>query len=106
MHRISFYVPVADAAAVKDALFAAGAGRIGAYDQCSWDCPGRGQFRPLEGADPAVGSVGGLEAVEELKVETVCEDVLLEPVLRALVSAHPYEEPAYAAWPVTTLADF
>jgi hypothetical protein len=95
MLSIVFYVPESDLEKVKDAMFAAGAGRIGHYDQCSWQTRGTGQFRALTGADPAIGKVGTLERVDEWKVEMVCEEDVLGAVVAALVKAHPYETPAY-----------
>src|SRR5699024_7526278 len=88
-------VPATDAEAVRRGMFAAGAGRIGDYDSCSWSIEGDGQFRPLDGADPTIGSVGALEHVRELRVEMVAERRLRERVRSALYASHPYEEPAY-----------
>ena len=56
---------------MRDALFAAGAGRIGDYERCSWYTAGTGTFRPLPGAQPTVGEVGAEERVDELRLETV-----------------------------------
>ncbi|CAM3583024.1 YqfO family protein [Halomonas lysinitropha] len=98
MYKLAFFVPKDDAEAVKEAVFATGAGRIGDYEACCFQTPGTGQFRPLEGADPHIGRVGDLEQVEELKVELVCTDELIQTAVAALKLAHPYEEPAYDAW--------
>ncbi len=98
MYKLAFFVPVEDAEAVKEAVFACGAGRIGDYEACCFQTPGTGQFRPLTGADPHIGEVGSLEQVEELKVELVCEDSIIRAAVSALKLAHPYEEPAYDAW--------
>lgn len=95
MYKISFYVPEDALERVKAALFEAGAGRIGDYDRCCWQVPGRGQFRPLPGSDPAIGEQHKLETLDEWKVELVCEDSLIREVIRSLKSAHPYEEVAY-----------
>lgn len=103
MYRISFYVPLKAAESVKKAMFNAGAGRIGNYDFCSWETPGTGQFRPLEGSDPTLGVSGSLEKVEELKIEMVCEDPQVRNALSVLIETHPYKEPAYAVWQVETL---
>ncbi|MDR9440434.1 MAG: NGG1p interacting factor NIF3 [Halomonas sp.] len=103
MYKLTFYVPVAEAEAVKEAVFATGAGRIGDYEACCFQTRGTGQFRPLEGADPHIGRVGDLEQVEELKVELVCEDGLIRQAVDALKTAHPYEEPAYDVWRLETL---
>lgn len=95
MYKLGFYVPPAALEEVKQAVFAAGAGRVGNYDCCCWQILGEGQFRPGLGSNPHIGSTGSLEKVEEYRVELVCEDALIESALRALKSAHPYEEPAY-----------
>ena len=93
--KLVFFVPVADAARVTAAVTDAGAGRLGDYDSCTWSTTGTGTFRPLEGATPAIGSVGSLESVEEVRVETVVRRSARASVVRALLSAHPYETPAY-----------
>ena len=95
MYKICFYVPEEALEEVKTAMFAAGAGRIGDYDSCCWQVKGRGQFRPLAGSQPAIGEHGQLETLDEWRVEMVCEDALIEAVVAALKSAHPYEEVAY-----------
>ncbi|KPB24125.1 Uncharacterized protein AC516_3641 [Pseudomonas amygdali pv. sesami] len=83
---------------VKSAVFAAGAGRIGAYDHCSWQVLGQGQFRPLNGSQPFVGQSGVVESVEEWKVELVVADDLIQQAVWALKQSHPYETPAYEVW--------
>ena len=83
---------------VKNAVFAAGAGRIGDYDQCSWQVLGQGQFRPLDGSQPFLGQTGVVEQVQEWKVELVVADELIRPVVAALKQSHPYETPAYEVW--------
>lgn len=95
MFKLTFYVPESHLEIVKTAVFAAGGGRIGDYDSCCWQCPGQGQFRPLDGADPFTGKVGSLTTVTEYRVELVCEQRFIRDVVQALKQAHPYEEPAY-----------
>ena len=95
MVKIAFFVPEDHKDVVKAAMFAAGAGNMGNYDQCCWEVEGVGQFRPLDGADPFLGAVGALERVKEFKVEMVCADDFARSVIQALKQAHPYEEPAY-----------
>lgn len=90
-----FYVPVADTDGVLAALFDAGAGHIGDYDSCAFIAPGRGQFRPLAGADPTIGRVGEVEHVDENRVELTFLRHLRATVVAALREAHPYEEPAF-----------
>lgn len=88
-------VPGTDTERVRDALFAAGAGHIGDYRECSWTASGTGQFRPLAGANPTLGVVGEVERVEEDRVEVVAPRGRRGAVLAALRAAHPYEEPAF-----------
>ena len=95
MHKLCFYVPETHVEDVKKAIFAAGAGRVGDYDSCSWQVLGQGQFRPLQGSLPFIGEQDQLHYVAEYKVEMVCDAALIQAVVQALLSAHPYEEPAY-----------
>jgi len=98
MYKLAFFVPPSHVEEVKRALFAAGAGRIGAYDSCSWQVLGQGQFRPLDGSQPFIGQAGEIEQVQEWKVELVVADELIQQVVAALKSSHPYETPAYEVW--------
>jgi len=93
--KLVVFVPPDALAAVRDALFAAGAGRIGAYERCWWYAAGTGTFLPLEGAEPAVGEVGEEELVAEVRLETVFPAERHAEVVSALRGAHPYEEPAF-----------
>ncbi len=94
MYKIGFYVPATHLDKVKNAVFGAGAGRVGNYDRCCWQTLGQGQFRPLPGSKPFVGQQDTVEIVAEYRVEMVCENDLLHAVITALKAAHPYEEPA------------
>jgi hypothetical protein len=80
---------------VRDALFEAGAGRIGDYERCSWYAEGTGTFFGGAGAEPAVGEAGREEHVTELRLETIFPAERHDDVIAALRRAHPYEEPAY-----------
>ena len=102
MYKISFYVPEESLEEVKSALFNAGAGKIGNYDCCCWQVKGEGQFRPLAGSNPHIGHTNSIESVEEYKVEMVCEEHLIKPAIEALLNAHPYEEPAYETYGIST----
>jgi hypothetical protein len=93
--KLVVFVPPDALDAVRDAVFSAGAGRIGAYERCSWYAEGTGTFRPLPGANPTVGEVGEEERVAELRLETVFPQEREADVLAALRRAHPYEEPAF-----------
>ena len=96
IYKIEFYVPPSHLEQVKEALFAAGAGRVGEYEYCAWQTLGTGQYRPLAGSRPFAGETGKVEVVEEYKVELVCEAAVLDAVLAAFKTAHPYEEPAHS----------
>lgn len=95
MYKFVFYVPKASAEEVKSAVFATGAGRLGNYQECSFESEGIGQFRPIEGANPSVGSLGELERVEELRVEVLCLEGQVRAAVQAMLDAHPYEEAAF-----------
>ncbi|QTN41262.1 YqfO family protein [Marinobacter salsuginis] len=103
MYKLCYFVPETHVEQTKQALFDAGAGRIGDYDCCAWQCLGQGQFRPLEGSDPFLGKAGAIEAVDEYKVELVCADELIREALAALKRAHPYEDPAYEVYRIAEL---
>lgn len=93
--KIAVFVPSADVDRVWQAMSQAGAGRLGRYRDAAFFSPGEGRFTPLEGAHPAVGQVGRSERVEEIRLEMVVPPEDVEAVVAAVLSAHPYEEPAY-----------
>jgi structural hemagglutinin/hemolysin toxin protein RtxA len=95
MYSIVFYVPDSHLQVVKEALFEAGAGKIGNYSHCAWQTKGQGQFRPLNGSHPFQGKHDQLETVKEYRVEMVCEKHCIKQAVAALKTAHPYEAPAY-----------
>ncbi len=103
MYKICVFIPESHLDAVKTAMFQAGAGRIGDYDSCAWQTLGQGQFRPLENSSPFIGTQGQVETVAEYKVEMVCADTIIKPVITAMKQAHPYEEPAYDVWKLADL---
>jgi dinuclear metal center YbgI/SA1388 family protein len=103
MDKWVVFVPTDAADAVREAMFAAGAGHIGDYSHCSWSAPGTGQFLPTEGASPTIGTVGNVERVSEDRVEVVAPARLRAHVLAALRSAHPYEEPAFDIFALATV---
>ena len=102
LDKVVVFVPAAQAERVRTAMAEAGAGRIGDYDRCSFSTVGEGRFRPLEGAAPTIGRVGDLEVAEEVRVEAVLPRDRRTAVLRAVLAAHPYEEPA---WDLYEVAD-
>lgn len=93
--KIVTFVPTPEVNRVADALYAAGAGAIGNYSHCGFQLEGTGTFKPLSGASPAVGKVGKLEQVREIRLETVVPAGKVEAVIAALRQSHPYETPAF-----------
>ncbi len=96
LFKIEFYVPASHLETVKQALFAAGAGKVGPYEHCAWQTQGQGQYRPLAGSNPFKGEAGRVETVAEYKVELVCEEQFLAAARQALVASHPYESAAFS----------
>ncbi len=92
--KVVVFTPEPDREAVLTAAFAAGAGRIGDYAECSFATPGQGTFFGTENANPTVGRRGRRETVDELRLEMVCPGGRLAAVLAAIRSGHSYEEPA------------
>jgi hypothetical protein len=93
--KLVVFVPAEALDRVRDAVFAAGAGRIGEYERCSWYTEGTGTFLGGEGTQPAIGESGREERVPEVRLETVFPAERQEHVVEALRAAHPYEEPAF-----------
>jgi hypothetical protein len=93
--KLVVFVPEGALDAVRDALFEAGAGRIGDYERCSWYTAGTGTFLGGAASDPAIGERGREERVPELRLETVFAAERQREVVAALRAAHPYEEPAF-----------
>ena len=98
--KLVVFVPEEALDAVRDAVFAAGAGRIGNYERCSWYTEGTGTFLGGEAAHPTVGERGREERVPELRLETVYPAAREAEVVEALRAAHPYEEPAFDLYPL------
>lgn len=98
--KLVVFVPVGHEDAVADALFSAGGGQIGAYDQCSFRSSGEGTFRPGPGTQPYIGTVGQREKAEEIRLETIIPKRKLLRVLEKMQKAHPYEEVAYDLLPL------
>ena len=93
--KLVTYCPIPDADKVRDALFAAGAGHIGNYDECSFNTQGVGTFRPTDGANPVLGEIGLRHSGDEIRIETIFPQSIEKQVLAALFDAHPFEEVAY-----------
>jgi len=95
MLKLIYYVPESHLESTKAAIFAAGAGGIGDYEQCAWQVLGLGQFKPIKGAKPFIGQLETLEQVPEWRVETIVPEDQARQVKQALLHSHPYEEPAF-----------
>lgn len=96
LYKLYTYVPYDHADTVRDALFAAGAGQIGNYGECSFNLQGRGTFKGNEVSNPTIGVAGGpREVVDEVKIEVLVPVHLKQAILAALKKSHPYEEVAY-----------
>ena len=98
--KIVTFVPSENADAVRDALGNAGAGQIGEYSFCSYTVKGVGRFLPSEKANPHIGQSGKLEAVEEERIEFICDRDKAKQVIVAVKAAHPYEEVAFDIYPL------
>ena len=98
--KLVVFVPREALDTVREALFAAGAGRIGGYERCSWYTAGTGTFRGGESTSPSIGERGREQRVAELRLETVFPEERHDDVVAALRSAHPYEEPAFDVYPL------
>ena len=93
--KLIVFVPSGHEQPVAEALFSAGAGQIGTYDQCSFRSRGEGTFRPGQGANPFVGEIGQTEHTDEIRLETIVPRRKLARVLEKMQKVHPYEEVAY-----------
>jgi structural toxin protein (hemagglutinin/hemolysin) RtxA len=97
-YHIVVYVPEDHIEDMKSALFEAGAGQLGHYRHCAWQCLGQGQFLPDQQANPSIGKHETLTYVNEYRLEVLCQKSLYKNVISALKMAHPYEEPAFLVY--------
>lgn len=98
--KLVTFVPTEAANKVRQALFGAGCGHIGNYDNCSFNTEGKGTFRAQDGANPFVGEIGEHHTENEVRIETILPAYLKNRAISALMWAHPYEEPAYDIYPL------
>lgn len=98
--KLVTFVPTAQADQVRSALFEAGCGCVGNYDACSYNLEGQGTFRAGENTHPYCGEIGALHYEPEVRIETILPTYLQGKAVRALIAAHPYEEPAYDLYPL------
>lgn len=95
MYKLIFFVPESHLEQVKTVLFAKGAGSDNRYSECCWQVLGQMQYKPLPGAEPAIGKINRLSISQEYRVEMVCKPSLIKDVIEELLRIHPYEVPAY-----------
>ena len=100
--KVVVFVPAEDLTRVADALFAAGAGRIGQYTECSFSGPGTGTFFGSDATRPTIGQPGRRESVDEFRLEVICPNENLSAVVQAVRQTHSYEEPALDIYPLTS----
>lgn len=105
LYKLVVFVPMTHSEIVREAIGDAGAGRLGDYSHCSFSETGIGSFKPLEGANPALGEVGALERVEEVRIEAVVRKKDLTRVLAEMNASHPYETVAYDLYEMVVNAD-
>jgi putative NIF3 family GTP cyclohydrolase 1 type 2 len=98
--KVVVFVPPAEVDKVADAMFAAGAGRIGEYSKCSYRHSGTGTFLGGEASNPSVGQRGRYETVNEVRLETIVPAACVPAVIAAMRGAHSYEEPAFDVYPL------
>lgn len=98
--KIVTFVPVSHADAVCKAMGDAGAGKIGNYTYCSYSVKGWGRFKPETGSNPTIGNIGEIETVEEERIETICEEELVDEIAKAIRAVHPYEEVPIDVYPI------
>lgn len=100
LSKLVTFVPNSHADTIKTALFNAGAGNIGNYDSCSYNTSGYGTFRAGQNATPFCGEIGELHTEEEIRIEVILPTFKRTEIIRALISVHPYEEPAFDIYPL------
>ncbi|BAC13896.1 hypothetical conserved protein [Oceanobacillus iheyensis HTE831] len=99
-YKVVIYVPESHIEKIRQAFAESGAGYIGNYSHCTFQSPGQGTFKPLEGTDPYIGEQDKITYVDEYKIETIVPESILSNVVKSILSAHPYEEPAYDIYPL------
>jgi dinuclear metal center YbgI/SA1388 family protein len=101
LSKLVVFVPKNNAEAVRQAMFNAGAGKIGNYDECSYNLEGIGTFRAGDNTNPYVGEIGKRHSEQEIRIEVILPNYLLNKVIHEMVQVHPYEEVAYDVYPLS-----
>jgi dinuclear metal center YbgI/SA1388 family protein len=105
LKKLVTFAPSKNAEEVRDALFKAGAGTIGNYNECSFNIEGKGTFKPLEGSDPYAGKIGERHLEEEVRIEVIFPEYFENQLINSLKNAHPYEEVAYDIYSLSNVRD-
>ncbi|NRD80783.1 Nif3-like dinuclear metal center hexameric protein [Bacillus sp. BRMEA1] len=100
LKKLVVFVPGSHADLIREVLGNSGAGHIGQYSHCSFSAEGTGRFLPGAETSPFIGKSGELEAVDEVRIETIVPETLLKRTIMAMIKAHPYEEVAYDVYPL------
>jgi len=103
LKKLVTFIPTEHLEKVSAAIFEAGAGHIGNYDNCSYNTNGTGSFRALEGAKPFVGNLGETHFEDEARFETIFPAHKQAKIINALLNNHPYEEVAYDIYPLDNI---
>lgn len=104
--KIAVYVPESHAGLIRKVIGESGAGRMGNYSDCTFSSSGTGRFRPLKGANPAIGETYKIEEVREERIEFICEKKIAKRVIEEIKKAHPYEEVAIDVFPLIDIDSF
>jgi len=104
-YKLVVFVPSDAVEKVSEAVFAAGAGRIGNYSKCAFQAAGQGSFLPMDGAKPAIGRKGKVEKVSEVRFETIVPAEKLGNCIEAMKESHPYETPAFDCYRLSNPSD-
>ena len=91
-YKLVVTVPLTHSDIVREEIGRAGGGKIGNYSFCSFSSRGIGRFKPENGADPHIGSIGNLEQVEEERIDVTCSEEVLDSVVKSIQAVHPYDE--------------
>jgi dinuclear metal center YbgI/SA1388 family protein len=105
LQKLVTFSPIKNADSVRSALFEAGAGAIGKYDECSFNLEGAGTFRAQEGSNPFIGKIGERHLENEVRIEVIFPSFLKNKIINSLKEVHPYEEVAYYIHALENLQD-
>jgi dinuclear metal center YbgI/SA1388 family protein len=103
LKKLVFFCPENDSAKVTQAIFEAGGGNIGEYSECSFESSGSGYFLPGENSNPSSGEIGTREKANEKRIEVLIPIYKESQIIKAMKTAHPYEEVAHDLYPISNV---